>query len=160
MGKYIDEQSTKQIGELLRQNRKAKGYSLDDIAAMTGFTINTISAIENGGDTTVSYIIAICRAIKTHPSQILNIELELTPLFDLPPGRKERAKTTYRVKELVEETDFFEEPRLVESVVEDFMAKYNVKPHPSEISTALKKFADEGKLTYTKQGRRNLYRKA
>lgn len=159
MGKYIDEESTRQIGERVRVFRKAQGYSLDDLAAMTGFSINTLSSIENGGDTTTSYLTAICKALKTHPSELFKIKIELKPLFELPPDRKERAQTTYRVKELVEETDFFSEPRFVESVVEDFLAKYNVKPNPSEVSTALKKLADEGKLTFTKQGRKNLYKK-
>lgn len=159
MGKYLDEESTRQIGERIRAIRKAQGYSLDDIAAMTGFSVNTISAIENGGDTTTSYITAICKALKTHPSELFNIEIELKPIFELPPDRKERAQTTYRVKELVEETDFFKEPRFVESVVEDFLVKYNIKPNPSEVSTALKKLADEGKLTFTKHGRKNLYKK-
>lgn len=156
MRKYFDEASAKQIGEKIRAFRKDRGYSLEDISAMTGFSVNTISSIENGGDTYLSYCIAICQAIGVEPAELFKLELELKPRFELPPDRRTRALTTLRINQLYE-SGFFETPRLVVSVLEEFESTYGVQPESSEVSTALKKLAIDGRLQYTKEGRRNLY---
>ena len=160
MGKYYDGLSAKQIGERIRIFRKDRGYSLEDIAALTGFTVNTISSIENGGDTTLSYLIAISQAIGVHPKQLLDISVELIPRFELPPNRKNRPLLTNRINKLLNETDFFDEPKLVVSVVHEFAHHYGFNPDSSEISAALKKLSEDGKLVYSKTGRKNLYRRA
>jgi len=154
--KYFDETSAKQIGERIRMYRREHGYSLEDISAMTGFSVNTLSSIENGGDTYVSYCLAICQALELAPAELFNIDLELQPRFELPPDRRNRALTTLRVGKLFE-SGFFATPRLVVSVVEEFTLNYGVQPESSEVSTALKKLANDGRLEYTKSGRRNLY---
>ncbi|MGV3686077.1 MAG: helix-turn-helix domain-containing protein [Daejeonella sp.] len=156
MRKYFDEASARQIGERIRAFRKDRGYSLEDISAMTGFSVNTISSIENGGDTYLSYCIAICRAIGVEPAELFKIELDLKPRFELPPDRRSRALTTHRVNQLFE-SGFFETPKLVVSVLEEFESTYGIQPESSEVSTALKKLSSEGRLQYTKVGRRNLY---
>lgn len=156
MGKYVDESSAIQIGEKIRKYRKDKGYSLDDVSAMTGFSINTLSSIENGGNTYVSHCMAICQALELKPSELFNIKLELKPRFELPPDRRNRALTTLRVNQLLE-SGFFSSPKFVESVVEEFAESYGVKIDSSEISTALKKLSNDGKLQFTKSGRRHLY---
>ncbi|HXI01345.1 MAG TPA: helix-turn-helix transcriptional regulator [Sphingobacteriaceae bacterium] len=160
MGKYYDERSAKQIGEQIRTYRKDRGYSLEDVASLTGFTVNTISSIENGGDTTVSYLIAICQGIGVYPKQVLDIEMELKSRFELPPSRKHRSLLTNRINKLLNQTNFFDEPKLVVSVVNEFIHHYGFNPDSSEISTALKKLSDEGKLVYSKTGRKNLYIKS
>ena len=156
MGKYFDESSAKQIGDRIRKSRNGHGYSLEDLAAMTGFSVNAISSIENGGDTYISHFIAICQALEIKPAEVLDFDLELKPRFELPPDRRNRALTTLRVNELWQ-AGFFETPRFVNSVLEEFSETYGVKPESSEISTALKKLANDGKLEFTKSGRRNLY---
>ncbi len=156
MGKYFDEFSAKQIGVRLRKYRKDLGYSLEDVSSMTGFSVNTISSIENGGDTYISYCMAICQALAVHPSELFAIDLDLNPRYELPPDRKNRALTTHRVSLLLE-NGFFSSPKLVVSVVDEFKLSYGVYPDSSEISTALKKLSNEGKLEFTKSGRRNLY---
>ncbi|MCF8453831.1 MAG: helix-turn-helix domain-containing protein, partial [Pedobacter sp.] len=88
MGKYVDDNSAKQIGEKIRKYRKEKGYSLDDVSLMTGLSINTLSSIENGGNTYVSHCIAICQALELKPSELFDIEIKLKPRFELPPARR------------------------------------------------------------------------
>lgn len=156
MRKYFDEASAKQIGERVRAFRKDRGFSLEDVSAMTGFSVNTISSIENGGDTYLSYCLSICQALGVRPGDLFNIELELKPRFELPPDRRSRALTTLRVNQLFD-SGFFETPKLVVSVLEEFKLTYGVQPESSEVSTALKKLANDGRLQYTKEGRRNLY---
>ena len=160
MAKYYDENAVKQIGERIRKLRKDLGYSLEDLAALTGFTVNTISSIENGGDTTISYLIAICQAIEVHPKEILEIDLELIPRFELPPNRRNRTLLTNRINKLLNETDFFDEPKLVVSVVNEFIHHYGFNPDSSEVSAALKRLSDDGKLIYSKSGRKNVYLKS
>ncbi len=123
---------------------------------MTGLSINTLSSIENGGNTYVSHCIAICQSLELKPSELFDIQIELKPRYELPPARRNRALTTLRVNKLLE-SGFFNTPRFVESVVEELAANYGVQVDSSEISTALKKLNDDGKLTFSKSGRRNLY---
>ncbi|MHB1177386.1 MAG: helix-turn-helix domain-containing protein [Daejeonella sp.] len=156
MAKYFDKVSAKQIGVRIKKYRKDLGYSLGDISAMTGFSVNTLSSIENGGDTYISYCMAICQALAVHPSALFAIDLELSPRYELPPDRRNRVLTTHRVSLLLE-NGFFSSPKLVVSVVDEFELSYGVQPDSSEISTALKKLTNEGKLEFTKSGRRNLY---
>ncbi len=156
MGKYFDEVSAQEIGERIRKARRAKGYSLEDVSSMTGFSINTLSSIENGGDTYVSMILAICQSLQYKPSQLFDFPIILKPRYELPPDRRNRALTTLRVKQLYDD-GFFSTPKLASLVVEEFDIVYGIKPESSEISTALKKLAKQGKLEYTKSGRKNLY---
>ncbi len=156
MRKYFDKFSLNQIGERIRKYRKEHGYSLEDVSAMTGFSINTISSIENGGDTYISYCIAICQALEVSPRELLDIEVDLKPRYELPPDRRNRSLTTLRVNQLLN-SGFFSTPKLVVSVVEEFSSVYGIQPDSAEISTALKKLANDGKLNYTKSGRKNLY---
>lgn len=156
MRKYFDATFAREIGERIRTCRKEQGYSLEDVSAMTGFSVNTISSIENGGDTYISYLVMICQALIVPPSEVLNIKLKLKPRFELPPDRRNRALTTLRVNQLYE-SGFFSSPKFVDSVVEEFSESYGIQPDSSEISTALKKLTNDGKLEFTKEGRRNLY---
>lgn len=157
MTKYFDEVSVKQIGERIRHWRKERGYSLEDLSALTGFSVNTISSIENGGDTTLSYLIAICQALVVYPKDILDIDLKLNPRFELPPNRRNRTLLTNRINKLLNETDFFDEPKLVMSVVNEFSQHYGFNPNSSEVSAALKRLTEDGKLIYSKSGRKNVY---
>lgn len=152
----MDDNSAKQIGERIRRYRKEKGYSMDDVASMTGLSVNTISSIENGGNTYVSHCLAICQALELRPSELFDIQIELKPRYELPPARRNRALTTLRVNKLLD-SGFFNTPRFVESVVEELAQNYGVQIDSSEVSTALKKLNDDGKLTFSKSGRRNLY---
>ena len=156
MRKYFNEASARQIGERIRTSRKDHGYSLEDISAMTGFSVNTISSIENGGDTYISYVIAVCPALSMRPSDLLDINLNLKPRFELPPERRNRSLTTLRVNQLYE-TGFFSSAKFVGSVLKEFVESYGIQPHSFEISTALKKLTTDGKLEFTKEGRTNLY---
>lgn len=152
----MDDNSAKQIGERIRRYRKEKGYSMDDVASMTGLSVNTISSIENGGNTYVSHCLGICQALELRPSELFDIQIELKPRYELPPARRNRALTTLRVNKLLD-SGFFNTPRFVESVVEELAQNYGVQIDSSEVSTALKKLNDDGKLTFSKSGRRNLY---
>lgn len=152
----MDDNFAQQIGERIRKYRKQKGHSMDDVSLMTGLSVNTLSSIENGGNTYVSHCIAICRALELKPAELFDIPIDLKPRYELPPGRRNRALTTFRVNTLLE-SGFFSTPRLVESVVEELSTNYGVQVDSSEISTALKRLNDHGKLTFSKSGRRNLY---
>jgi len=152
----VDDNSAQQIGDRIRKYRKDKGHSMEDVSLMTGLSINTLSSIENGGNTYVSHCIAICQALGLKPSELFDIQIELKPHYELPPARRNRALTTLRVNKLLE-SGFFSTPRLVESVVEELAMHYGIQVDSSEISTALKRLNDEGKLTFSKSGRRNLY---
>ena len=157
MTKPIDEKYLVELAERVRKKRKELDFSLEDVSAMTGLTVNTLSSIENGGDTSISNYLAICQAIKLIPRNLFDIEMVLEPRFALPPDRKKRILTTRRILEITD-NGFFSSPRLVNAVIEEFYESYGVQPPSSEVSTALKKLALAGRLEYTKAGRKNLYK--
>ncbi len=154
MRKYKDEGSTKQIGNNIKLKRLEKGYSQEDIRDMTGFSVNTISAIENGKETTISYILGIAKALETHPAEVLNIDFDTTPLFNLSPKSKERIAFTKEIRKLILTTDFFNIPKRVNEVLD--VLKIN-QSASSKCSVILNNLSKDGLLRIKKAGRNNLY---
>ena len=79
MAKFYNKKEIKKIGELIRGLREGNEWSIEDIASMTGFARNTITAIENGSNTDIIHLIEIAKAIGVHPMELLNISLEIRP---------------------------------------------------------------------------------
>lgn len=68
----IDEEGLKLLGQHLREIRKKKNMSQEDLADNSGLALSQIGRIERGTvNSTISSIFAICRAL----------EIELTELF-------------------------------------------------------------------------------
>src|SRR5690606_41996716 len=93
-------------------------FSQNDIANMTGLTVNTISALEKGRGSTLNNFLLICRALKTQPKEIFMNDIDLTPLYTLPPSTKHRIDITQKLDELVNNSDFFRTPKRISDVIE------------------------------------------
>ncbi|HXI00891.1 MAG TPA: helix-turn-helix transcriptional regulator [Sphingobacteriaceae bacterium] len=159
VAKYRDNEFIKKVGGLIREIRESRKLSLEDVAAMTGFTIATLGEIERSEvNTDISHVAAIGQAFSMHPMKLLDVYIELKPRFDLPPNRENRASTTLRVKELVE-TDYFNDPRTVTAVIEYVKTKQGISLESSPVSGVLKNLVEEGLLEYSKSGRNHVYQK-
>lgn len=158
MAKYQNKKETEKVGKHIRKLRINNNFFEQDVASMTGFAKTTIIAIENGSNTDTSHLIEIAKAIGVHPMELFNVPFEIKPRFKLSPKRINKVFLTSRIKTL-SKSDFFKTPKLVSDVVEFLSEETNLEINPTHASVVLKRLCHEGKLKYTKQGRKNLYSK-
>lgn len=159
MAKYHNKKETKKLGNRIKELREAREFSIEDIASITGFVRKTITSIENGSNTDTSHIIEIAKAIGIHPMEIFNIPFELKPRFKLSPKRLNSNLLTLRLNKLYSETDFFKTPKFVNDVIVYLSEEFNIKSSSTKVSVVLKRLVADGKLQYSKNGRRNIYLK-
>lgn len=152
----INEKALQDIGKEIKKRRQELSYSQRDTANMTGLTINTISSFENGKGTTLNNFLLICRALRIQPSEIFRKEMDLTPVYDLPPESKKKIEVTQRLDQLVYDSDFFETPRRVSEVIKELDAD---KSNSNKFSVYLSSYCKEGELEYTKEGTIKKYSK-
>ena len=158
MAKYHNKKETEKVGKRISELRIMKEYSPVDIASMTGFAYQTINSIENGANTDCSHLIEIAKAIGVHPMEIFNVKFEIKPRFKLPPKRIESNLLTLRLNKLRIETDFFKTPKFVNEVCQYLLEEFKIKTTSTKVSVVLKRLVIEGKLQYSKKGRKNVYK--
>ncbi|WP_164123550.1 helix-turn-helix transcriptional regulator [Sphingobacterium luzhongxinii] len=144
------------IGDVFRQRREALSYSQNDVADMTGLTINTILFLEKGRGTTLNNFLLICRALQIQPRDVFESDIELAPLFGLSPESKKRIEKNQKLDYLVYESDFFETPRRVSDVIKELDAD---KADSNKYSVYLTGYCKEGGLDYIKEGNYKKYLK-
>lgn len=137
------------IGAKLRARREAMSFSQNDIASMTGLTVNTVSALEKGKGSTLNNFLLICRAMKIQPKDVFANDIDLTPLYTLPPSTKHRIDITRKLDELVNNSDFFQSPKRVAEVIEKLESD---KSDSNKFSVYLTAYCKEGELEYIKEG--------
>ena len=144
------------IGVQFRLKREKLYFSQKDIADMTGITTNTISTVERGKGTTLNNFLSICRALHIQPKQLFEQDMDLTPLYELPPLNKRRLEITQKLDDLVYNSDFFDTPKRVSEVLS---ALKSDKTESNKFSVYLASYCKEDVLEYTKQGNFNRYSK-
>ena len=146
------------MGIHIRTLREARELSIEDVASMTGFARNTITAAEKGSNTDTSHLIEIAKAIGVHPMELLNVPFEIRPRFKLSPKRLDQNRLTLRLNKL-SSTSFFDKPKLVSEVILHLQQEYEIKVNSTHASVVLKRLVSDGVLKYTKSGRQNNYSK-
>lgn len=152
----INENILVEIGGELRIQREKIYYTLKDVANMTGLTTNTVAAIERGKGSSLNNFILICRALKIQPHKIFKKEIDLTPLYNIPPESKRRIELTKELDDLVYNSNFFEIPRRVSDIIQQLNAN---KDQSNKFSVYLSGYCEEGTLEYEKHGNYKEYRK-
>lgn len=156
MSLYHNKKVTTKIGLRLKEQREAYKWEVEDIAEMTGFSANTVRAIENGRECNISYLIEIAFAIGIHPKDIFDVELTIKPRYKLSARRKEKTRLTSRINELLH-SNFFGTPRFVKDVLFVLANEYKAKTTASSVSVVLLRLVDQGYLLKKRQGRQNIY---
>lgn len=144
------------LGDIIRQRREVLSYSQGDVADMTGLTINTILFLEKGRGTTLNNFLLICRALQIQPRDLFSSDIELTPLFALPPESQKRVQKNQKLDHLVYYSDFFETPKRVSDVIKELGAD---KADSNKYSVYLTGYCKEGGLDYVKEGNYKKYLK-
>jgi transcriptional regulator with XRE-family HTH domain len=136
MPKYKNEQLLKEIGERVKDQRIKSELEIEDISEMTGFTSNTIRNLEDGNELTLSYFVEICKAIKIHPKEILDLKIDTQTRFKLSPSRKEKPRLTARIK-LYLADNYFLKDRTAHDILQELEEAYQVKSSTAAISVIL-----------------------
>jgi transcriptional regulator with XRE-family HTH domain len=156
---YFNEIIKNELGPLLKANRLNEGFSLGDVAEMTGFPKSTIIKLEKGISSNISYYLAYGQAVKF---SIFNssINLPLVPRFELPPDRKNRKFLTLKVRNLYK-NNFFKSKKSVRDVIEEIVRLNDYatsKELSSGISRVLLSFVEDDILKIVeRRGRTNIY---
>jgi transcriptional regulator with XRE-family HTH domain len=70
---YRDDAFLKKFGQKLRELRKAKGISQEELANEAGFPLSQIGRIERGElNTSISHLSAISKALKISPKSLVD----------------------------------------------------------------------------------------
>ena len=156
MARYHNTKEVLKIGEQITKLRESKNFSVEDIAAMTGFSRSTISRVEKGNESNTTHLIEIAKAIGVHPKEVFNVDFEIKPRFKLSGKRKEQQKLTMRIRTLIS-SGFFRSPKSVSDVSAVLKESSNIKANGVHLSGILRRFSSEGRLKYAKIGRKNVY---
>ncbi|SKB93650.1 DNA-binding transcriptional regulator, XRE-family HTH domain [Sphingobacterium nematocida] len=152
----VNKDILKVLGEKIRIRREELSYSQNDVADLTGLTTITILALEKGRGTTLNNFLLICRALQIQPRDLFESDIELTPLFALPPESQKRIEKNQKLDHLVYDSDFFETPRRVSDVIKELGAD---KADSNKYSVYLTGYCKEGGLDYVKEGNYKKYLK-
>ncbi|KGE15319.1 helix-turn-helix domain-containing protein [Sphingobacterium deserti] len=146
----------KEIGLKIRARREELSYSQKDVSNMTGLTVNMISTFENGKGSTLNNFLLICRALQIQPKDVLVDDIDLRPLYDLPPESRRRLEITQKLDDLVYNSDFFKQPKRVAEVIKELDSD---KRDSNKFSVYLTSYCKEGELEYVKEGNIKKYRR-
>ena len=70
---YRDNKFIKRFGLRLKEIRKQKGISQEDLAFKAGFEFSQISRIERGVvNSSISHVVAIAKALKVSPKELFD----------------------------------------------------------------------------------------
>lgn len=156
MIRYKNEIVLKILGERLKAKRLKAELAIEDLAAMTGFSYNTISNIENGLETYITYFIEICFALGVHPKEIMDVELDVKPRFSLPASRLEKSRLTNRINALIE-ANYFQIERSASEVTQKLTSDHNSDFESKNVSVILTRLVKSSVLKTTKVGNKHLY---
>ncbi|TPG31318.1 helix-turn-helix domain-containing protein [Flavobacterium pectinovorum] len=156
MVRYKNEIVLKTLGKRLKAERLKAELEIEDLAALTGFSYNTIYNIENGFETYLSYFIEVCFSLGVHPKEIMDIELDLSPRFSLPASRLEKSRLTNRINTLIE-SSYFKIERSASDVTEKLRNDHNLDFKSKNVSVILVRFVKSNVLNISKVGNRNFY---
>ena len=158
MNRYKKVDALREIGKRLKKKREEEKLQIEDVVEMTGFTYKKIVDIEAGEETSLSYFLEICLAIKVHPKEVLNFKIDSKPRFMLSPSRKEKSRITYRLNEYLK-NGYFDNPRTTGEVVDKLKKDFKITPSSSDVSAILRRFNKINLLKIVKRGKRNIYSK-
>lgn len=156
MARYKNEKILKTLGLRIKAYRIKAKLEILDLAVMTGFSYNTISDIENGSETSISYFIAICFALGIHPKEMMDVDFDVKSINSLTPDRLEKSRLTKRIKDLIQ-SGYFKEPRSTSDVTKNLIEIHKLLFVSKNVSVILNRFAKTNILNVTKKGNRNFY---
>ncbi|RUT70262.1 XRE family transcriptional regulator [Flavobacterium cupreum] len=156
MARYKNETALKTLGLRIKAYRIKAKLEILDLVVMTGFSYNTISDIENGSETTISYFIGVCFALGIHPKEMMDIEFDVKSKNPLTPDRLEKSRLTQRIRDLIQ-SGYFNDPRSTNEVTKNLKEIHKLDFESKNVSVILTRFATTNILNVTMKGNRKIY---
>lgn len=157
MKRFKDSKTLEQLGQRIRAYRKHAGFSIENIAEMTGFAARTIRNAEAGEESSVSYIVEICKAIGLHPRDAFDFKIAIKPRFKLSEASRNKPQITRYINTLIEK-NYFKQERTTKDVAEELAAVYSTPTKPANLSSILIRKVAEKELRSEKRENKNYYK--
>ncbi|MBX2956189.1 MAG: helix-turn-helix transcriptional regulator [Cyclobacteriaceae bacterium] len=136
------------FGRHVKRLRDERGWSQEQLAAMSNIDVNQISRIENGRHAASLHTIkALAVALGKYPDELLrfDFDVKLNTDFNIRNTKSKRPQTTTSVAKL-SETDFFNSPKSVAQIISQCKKLYQVSLKSSAVSGILRKLVNQRKL--------------
>lgn len=152
------------FGLRVRKLRDKRGWSQEQLAAVSGIDVNQISRIENGRHgVTLHTIRRLAVALGVYPYVLMRFSFPLTlnTDFDARHQKRPRRATTATVNRIVK-TQFLNTPRSVAEIITKCANQYHVNLKSSAVSNTLSKLVKSGilkRIPSPTQKNRYLYQK-
>lgn len=136
-----DKEFQKAFGKHVKKLREERDWPQEQLSALANIEVNQISRIENGRHAANLHTIrTIAVALGKYPYELLKFEFDIVLNTDFNARhRKGKRPETTNVLNKLTETDFFNSPRSVESIISHCKKIYRVNLKSSATSGALKK---------------------
>jgi transcriptional regulator with XRE-family HTH domain len=163
MKRYHNQEATAIVGRHLRKLREEKGFTIEEVAAKTGFSNETIGKMEAGSDTDITHLVDFALAIGIHPKEIFNTEFNIKLRSIEPKIRANPVENDFTAKIIyLIVNGFFDIGRFATDVcikLREFYPK-NIIIKSKNISTLLMREVENKRLEFIKIGNKHLYTKA
>ncbi|MGV0923436.1 helix-turn-helix transcriptional regulator [Empedobacter tilapiae] len=120
------------LGNKLRSLRIEKLYTIDDIVYMTEISRSTIIKIEKGEAKIIDYYVEYAKAVQYPLETLVDLNIPLIPLNQLPKDRLESLKLTSKIREHIVNTNFLNEGKIVAEIKEELV---RLKLVPKDITS-------------------------
>lgn len=93
MKHYRDQEFIERVGKRVVEIRKRKNISQEDLIERSGLSLSQIGRVERAEiNTSISMIALIANSLGVHPSEVMDVDYDITPEYipSIPP--KERGK--------------------------------------------------------------------
>jgi transcriptional regulator with XRE-family HTH domain len=91
MKHYRDQDFIERVGKKVVEIRKRKNISQEDLIERSGLSLSQIGRVERAEiNTSISMIALIADSLGVHPSEVIDVEFDITPEYipPLPPKKK------------------------------------------------------------------------
>lgn len=136
------------FGKHVKRLRDERGWSQEQLAAVSNIDVNQISRIENGRHAASLHTIkALATALGKYPDELLRFafDVKLNTDFNIQHTKSKRPQTTASVIKLTE-TDFLNLPKSVAQIISQCKKLYKVSLKSSAVSGVLLKLVNRRKL--------------
>lgn len=89
MKHYRDQEFIERVGKKVVEIRKRKNISQEDLIERSGLSLSQIGRVERAEiNTSISMIALIADSLGVHPSELMDVDYEITPEYIAPLPKK------------------------------------------------------------------------
>lgn len=149
----------RKTGEILKNIRIKKGFTIAEIVSMTGVSRSSIIKVENGTSINIDFMIEYAKAVQYPLANLHEMNIELEPLYPLDVSHKFNLTST--IREHIVKGTFLKEHREIYEIRNELLRKKLIDESvgSTAIAGVMRNLLNEEVVKATKTGRKNLYYK-